>query len=99
MCSGALAGDRLRGGGRDDLRRLDVPRIALFAKPPDGTRADDGISWNLNDQATSDVVGDETGLRETAAAIKDFGERVINRKARVLDARELKLCFCHSSKL
>jgi hypothetical protein len=78
---------------------LDTPLIAVFAKPPDRTRADDGISWNLNDQATTDVVGNETGLRETAAAIESFGERVINRKARVLQARELKLCLCHSSKL
>jgi len=71
----------LRGGGGRAGNGLDTPLIALFAKPSDGTRADDGISWNLNDQATTDGIGDETRFCEASSTIKRFSERVINRKA------------------
>ncbi len=78
---GTLAGTEGQDGGERGGDGLDTPLVALFAKAPDRTRADNGISWHFNDQMTAEGVSDEARFREAAAAIKRFGERVIDRKS------------------
>lgn len=102
MSLGGLAGGWAGYAGGGGLRRLDVPLVALFAKPPDGAGAANSIGRDFNNQTATDLVGVLARGVETGAAIEGFGERVIDRKTRTFDgikAGELRLCCCHSYKL
>lgn len=76
---------------------LNTPLAAFFAEAPAETLKAEKISrLNLQNEGAAEMVGNSAGRVKSGAAIECLGEGIIDRKARVLEAGELRLSRCHS---